>query len=153
MVDHHQGAVAIWSQCTAEDTGSVRDSAVYHRLGRLTWACSVTQMVNTFLQLYSPSYGASPWQDLSHLAASFEWTSLINSTTVEYLDGQGINPKFTREMVESATRVNYGQVYNLPYMVRGLGSLTILIIERRCDPRTGGFHFYGSRRCCPGHWR
>ena len=70
-------------------------------------------MVNTFLQLYTPSYGAAPWQDLSHLAASFEWTSLINSTTAEYLDGQGINPKFTREMVESATRVNYGQVYNL----------------------------------------
>ncbi|KAI0689670.1 FAD/NAD(P)-binding domain-containing protein [Cytidiella melzeri] len=69
----------------------------------------VKEMIGTFLTLYSTSLGSSPWQDLAHLASSFEWTSIVNSTAAEYLDGQGVNPKFTREMVEAATRVNYGQ--------------------------------------------
>lgn len=70
----------------------------------------VNDVVKAFVTLYSTPLGNSPWQDLAHLAASFGWTAYTNNTATEYLDGQGINPKFTREMVEAGTRVNYGQV-------------------------------------------
>ncbi|KAI0084957.1 FAD/NAD(P)-binding domain-containing protein [Irpex rosettiformis] len=83
----------------------------------------VKDMINTYLQLYSTSFGSSPWQDLSHLTTSFEWNSLLNSSATEYLDGQGINPKFTREMVESATRVNYGQNADAIHALEGFTSM------------------------------
>lgn len=64
-------------------------------------------MIDQFVQLYSPD--APKWENISSLASSFEWTDMLAQTTSEYLDTHGISPKFTRELVEAATRVNYGQ--------------------------------------------
>jgi hypothetical protein len=35
---------------------------------------------------------------------------MLSQTTSEYLDAHGVSEKYSREMVEAATRVNYGQV-------------------------------------------
>ena len=65
-------------------------------------------MIIKFLTLYSSD---SPhWQDIKSLAAELGWLDLVSQSTAEYLDVHGISKKFTREVVESATRVNYAQV-------------------------------------------
>ena len=43
----------------------------------------------------------------------------------EYLDLQGVDRRFTRELVEAATRVNYGQVYAVS-MLRSESLLTYM---------------------------
>lgn len=65
-------------------------------------------MIAKFLNLYTPD---SPrWDNISDLATSFEWTSLVGQTTSEYLASQGVSDQYIKEFVEAATRVNYGQV-------------------------------------------
>lgn len=68
-------------------------------------------MIEKFVSLYSP---ASPsWTNISELATNMDWEDLISQSSAEYLDSQGISQLFSREIVESATRVNYGQVRRL----------------------------------------
>ncbi len=67
-------------------------------------------MIQKFLTLYSPCFGSRSFTNLTTLAEELGWTEMIGQTTADYFDGQGIDPRWTREMIESATRVNYGQV-------------------------------------------
>lgn len=67
-------------------------------------------MIKQFVTLYTPEAGANPFHNISALASKLEWTDLVGQSTMEYLDSQGIDQRWTREMVEAATRVNYGQV-------------------------------------------
>ena len=70
-------------------------------------------MISEFVTLYNSTWGMQPFSDLTELAAGLGWTATINQSTMAYFDAQGINARWTREMVEAATRVNYGQVYFL----------------------------------------
>ena len=67
-------------------------------------------MVKDFVTLYSPEAGSKPFTNLTTLATNLAWTDAIGRTTTEYFDSNGIDQRWTREMVEAATRVNYGQV-------------------------------------------
>lgn len=66
-------------------------------------------MINQFVKLYNGS-GRSPFGSVTTLAESYNWTEIASKTTAEYFDEHGIDRKWTMEMVEAATRVNYGQV-------------------------------------------
>jgi len=78
-------------------------------------------MVDQFVQLYSPE--APKWDNISSLASSFEWTDMHTQTMSGYLDGLEISQKFTREFVEAATRVNYGQDVDKIHALEGLCSM------------------------------
>ncbi|EGO02796.1 hypothetical protein SERLA73DRAFT_165743 [Serpula lacrymans var. lacrymans S7.3] len=81
----------------------------------------VQNMVKQFGRLYVTE---SPrWDDIADLAARFEWTALANHTTAEYLDSKGVSPKFSREVVEAATRVNYGQNVDEIHALEGAASM------------------------------
>ena len=67
-------------------------------------------MITNFVSLYTPEIGSEPFTNLTSLATKLDWTDTIGQTTMDYFDGQGIYHKFTTEMIEAATRVNYGQV-------------------------------------------
>ena len=67
-------------------------------------------MMKDFVALYSPEAGSKPFETLTSLATDHGWTDIVNQSTMDYFDTQGINPRWTREMIEAATRVNYGQV-------------------------------------------
>ena len=43
----------------------------------------------------------------------FEWHTLAAQTAAEHPDPQGISSQFSREVIEAATHVNYGQVCGL----------------------------------------
>lgn len=73
-------------------------------------------MIKNFVTLYSPAHGLAPWENITEIATKLGWTGLAAQTTSEFLDLQGVNRLWTREMVDAATRVNYGQVRNAAFV-------------------------------------
>ncbi|KAL4068392.1 Prenylcysteine lyase-domain-containing protein [Scleroderma yunnanense] len=81
----------------------------------------VKDMIAEYVKLYTTE---SPrWDDVAHLVEKMGWTDFVNSTTLDYLTEKGISEKWTREMVESATRVNYGQNVDGIHALEGACSL------------------------------
>ncbi|KAI6045180.1 FAD/NAD(P)-binding domain-containing protein [Pisolithus marmoratus] len=81
----------------------------------------VKNMIADYVSLYT---AASPrWDDIADLAEKMNWTDFVNSTTLEYLSSRGISEKWSREMVEAATRVNYGQDVDKIQALEGACSL------------------------------
>jgi prenylcysteine oxidase / farnesylcysteine lyase len=68
----------------------------------------VQNVVKKFLSFYTSD--SPSWENISNLADAFDWAAIINTTTEEYLQTQGVSLKYIGEVVEAATRVNYGQV-------------------------------------------
>lgn len=50
------------------------------------------------------------WTSVKNLTQHLSFTNIVAETTAEHLDLQGVSRKWSREIVESFTRVNYGQV-------------------------------------------
>jgi hypothetical protein len=69
---------------------------------------SVQSMIKQFLELYT--LDSPRWDNISSLGESFGWTDMITHSTSEYLESRGVTRRYSRELVEAATRVNYGQV-------------------------------------------
>ena len=86
-------------------------------------------MVDRFLTLYSPH--APQWPNVSSVVSELGWADVAAQTTAEYLDLQGIDRRWTRELVEAATRVNYGHVGRNWYSIHAF-RLTFGV-ERRSD--------------------
>lgn len=65
-------------------------------------------MLEKYLKLYSSQ---SPrWEDIADLSQSLGMSNLTSQTMLEYLVSNGVSEKYATELVEAATRVNYGQV-------------------------------------------
>ena len=64
-------------------------------------------MIDRFLTLYEPS--PPRWSNITSVVQDLEWTDHTAQTMSEYLDLHGIDRRFSRELVEAATRVNYAQ--------------------------------------------
>jgi len=69
---------------------------------------SVRSTINEINMLYD----ANPpkWDNISNLSGVLGWTEVTNITTLQHYLAQGVSEKYVYEMVEAATRVNYGQV-------------------------------------------
>ncbi|KDQ54837.1 hypothetical protein JAAARDRAFT_37950 [Jaapia argillacea MUCL 33604] len=81
----------------------------------------VKQMIDRFVELYTPE---SPrWSTISDLADAFQWSDMVSQTTAEYLDSNGVSKRFSRELVEAATRVNYGQNLDEIHALEGFCSM------------------------------
>ena len=68
----------------------------------------VKDLVEKFITLYDPT--SPSWSNVSDAASALGWSSLLAQTAAHYYDSQGISQLFSREIIEAATRVNYGQV-------------------------------------------
>ncbi|EIN13466.1 FAD/NAD(P)-binding domain-containing protein [Punctularia strigosozonata HHB-11173 SS5] len=92
----------------------------------------VQDLVKRFLEFYQ----ATPprWTTIAELATQLSWTGLAARTTAEYFDVQGISKKFSREIIEAATRVNYGQDVD---HIHGLGG-TVSLAASGASSVTGG---------------
>lgn len=81
----------------------------------------VQSVIDRFLGFYTPD---SPrWDDLSVFTERFQWVSLTNQTASEFLEGNKVSPLFARELVEAATRVNYGQNVDEIHALGGAASM------------------------------
>ncbi|KAF9454994.1 hypothetical protein P691DRAFT_770093 [Macrolepiota fuliginosa MF-IS2] len=81
----------------------------------------VDAMIKKFVGLYSKE--APKWDDVAHLSSMYGWTELTSSSTMEYLLHQGVSRRYISELVEGATRVNYGQNAGYIHALEGLCSL------------------------------
>ena len=68
------------------------------------------------MSLYSSD--SPKWEKVSELANVFNWAAIVNTTTEKYLLSQGVSEKYISEIVEGATRVNYGQVWRFNFRSR-----------------------------------
>ena len=59
------------------------------------------------MDFYSPNF--PKWDNVSDLSSFLHWDQLTNSTAADYFKTQGISDKYTFEVVQAATRVNYYQ--------------------------------------------
>ena len=102
-------------------------------------------MIDRFVTVYEPS--PPRWSNITSVVNDLELPEFTAQTMAEYLDLQGIDRRFTRELVEAATRVNYGQV-----SASSLASFIMIFIRSPCagcrqNPRPGGNGFTcGERR-------
>jgi prenylcysteine oxidase/farnesylcysteine lyase len=66
----------------------------------------VASMLTSYERLYSP---LSPvWDTIESLSGALGFKMHVAQSTDEYFIAQGVSAQFTHEMVEAATRVNYG---------------------------------------------
>lgn len=97
---------------------------------------SVRSMIDQFLTLYT---AATPkWDNIGDLAGRLGWTDMASNSTLDYLLKQGVSEKYIKEVVEAATRVNYGQVRILKGNV----------YSRMIKPRLSGYRSYSRPRRC-----
>lgn len=83
--------------------------------------CSVADVIKTFLTLYIPE--TPKWDNVADLAATLGWKDLVQNTTGDYFVKGGVSKRFAYEVIEAATRVNYGQVCKNNYI--GVSSHTL----------------------------
>ncbi|KAH9914155.1 FAD/NAD(P)-binding domain-containing protein [Epithele typhae] len=81
----------------------------------------VGAMADKFARLYKPN--TPHWTNISSVSDTLEFSPLVAQTTAEYLDLQGVNKLWSRELVEAATRVNYGQDVDKIHALEGMCSL------------------------------
>ncbi|EIN13462.1 FAD/NAD(P)-binding domain-containing protein, partial [Punctularia strigosozonata HHB-11173 SS5] len=81
----------------------------------------IKQLMNKFLTLYEPT--APTWTSIEQLAEELQWSALTSQSSAEYFDLAGVSKKFSREMIEAATRVNYGQNLDQIHALEGVCSL------------------------------
>lgn len=65
-------------------------------------------MIKDILRLYS--IDTPRWSNISGLVDDLGWGTLLAQSTSEYFETNGVSKRFSREVIESSTRVNYGQV-------------------------------------------
>ena len=80
----------------------------------------VKDLTNGILTLYQPH---APHPSIANLSPSLTFTALTATTTAKYLAERGVNPLFTHELIDAATRVNYGQNVDNIHALEGMVSL------------------------------
>lgn len=106
-------------------------------------------MINQISALYRST--TPKWDSISDLSSDLGWTEITNTTTKAYLAKQGVSPKYIDEIVEAATRVNYGQVRSAASSQKNQLILNISVSERgfhSCFGRGVFFGGYRSKRNC-----
>ncbi|KIJ30166.1 hypothetical protein M422DRAFT_187434 [Sphaerobolus stellatus SS14] len=80
----------------------------------------VDEIVKEYMRLYNPL--TPDWTDVSDISAFLNFSNFTSGTTAAYLKSQGIDEKYIVEMVESMTRVNYGQNVDGIHALEGMVS-------------------------------
>ncbi|KAG1716771.1 hypothetical protein ID866_369 [Astraeus odoratus] len=98
---------------------------------------SVKNMITEYLMLYTAE---SPrWDNIADLVEKMGWKDFVNSTTLDYLTARGVGEKWSKEMVEAATRVNYGQNVDKIHALEGACSLAA---NGASSVLKGNFHIF-----------
>ncbi|KZV95584.1 FAD/NAD(P)-binding domain-containing protein, partial [Exidia glandulosa HHB12029] len=85
----------------------------------------VKNMLHHFLKLYNHDFGT--WKDIPSVVAQVKLLDVVAQTGAEYFDTQGVGLKFSRELIDAASRVNYGQ--NLEH-IHGFGALVSMSADQ-----------------------
>ncbi|KAH7340917.1 Prenylcysteine lyase-domain-containing protein [Rhizoctonia solani] len=80
----------------------------------------VKEMINTYLNLYRPRL---PYSSITAISSSLNFTHITAVSASKHLIDNGVNPLFVHELVEAATRVNYGQNVDDIHALEGMVSM------------------------------
>ncbi|CAE6398946.1 unnamed protein product [Rhizoctonia solani] len=80
----------------------------------------VKDMVNSYMNLYQPR---TPHPSIASISSSLNFTHITAVSTSKYLADNGVSPLFVHELVEAATRVNYGQNVDDIHALEGMVSM------------------------------
>ncbi|CAE6452792.1 unnamed protein product [Rhizoctonia solani] len=80
----------------------------------------VQDMVNAYLNLYQPR---APYPSITAISSSLNFTHITAVSASKYLTDNGVNLLFVHELVEAATRVNYGQNVDDIHALEGMVSM------------------------------
>jgi prenylcysteine oxidase / farnesylcysteine lyase len=81
----------------------------------------VSDLVKNIYTLYGPD--APRWETIEEASDAAGFKPLTALTTTEYFTVNGVSKQFIHEMVEAATRVNYGQNADALHALEGAASL------------------------------
>jgi prenylcysteine oxidase / farnesylcysteine lyase len=77
-------------------------------------------MIDSYLSLYSTT---TQWSSVEEVSAALNFTEVVAQDAATYLANQGIGDTYAFEIVESSTRVNYGQNLDEIHGLEGLVSM------------------------------
>jgi len=98
----------------------------------------VNKMISQILYLYSHEY-AVPFRNMTELVVNFEWKAHLAQTAQEFLDLHSVDRRWVREMVEAATRVNYGQN---SHKIHALGGMVSMAADGAFSVKGGNFQIF-----------
>lgn len=78
-------------------------------------------MLATFLSLYSPESPA--WDNIESLMSALNWTEMVSQPSSDFFRSRGVSDKLIDEVIDAATRVNYGQNVDTIHALEGACSL------------------------------
>ncbi|KAJ3480777.1 hypothetical protein NLJ89_g12261 [Agrocybe chaxingu] len=81
----------------------------------------VRALVDKYLTLYNSD--SPKWDSVADLSATFGWTEIVSKTALEHLRTEGVSDKYINEVVDAATRVNYGQDIDYIHALEGALSM------------------------------
>ncbi|KAG7099795.1 hypothetical protein E1B28_001607 [Marasmius oreades] len=81
----------------------------------------VKSMIQDYLHLYSQD--APKWDNINTLATTLGFLDMTANTTANFFEAKGVAANFVREIIEAATRVNYGQNTDSIHALEGACSL------------------------------
>jgi prenylcysteine oxidase/farnesylcysteine lyase len=67
----------------------------------------VANMISQYSSLYTLQ--SQNWDNITELATGLGWLDLIENTGADYFTKNGVSKQYVFELIEAATRVNYGQ--------------------------------------------
>jgi prenylcysteine oxidase/farnesylcysteine lyase len=86
----------------------------------MTTTALVKQMIDTYLSLYST---VTQWDSVESVSSALNFTDIVAQDSATYLAAQGVGDAFAYEIVESATRVNYGHNLDKIHALEGMCSM------------------------------
>lgn len=96
----------------------------------------VQQMINSYLSLYS---SVTQWDSVEDVSSALNFTDFTSQDAVTYLTSQGVGEAFAYEIVEAATRVNYGQDLD---KINALGSMVSMAANGAKGIKKGNYHVF-----------
>ncbi|KAG8922639.1 hypothetical protein FRC02_011729 [Tulasnella sp. 418] len=112
LISPSQRGFNVWNgtQFVISINGAPTDTNLAAKYGQSslgTVADEVRDFVSQVNRLYTPSLFS--WKTVQSLSKSLKFTSSVSQTAAQFFDGLGVNTLYTREFIDSVTRVNYGQ--------------------------------------------
>lgn len=147
---------AVWdgSQFIIDDLGESwwSSAKLFWRYGYspVTTRSLVNDLKNKFLQLYDSKWlhprknhnettSGFPWKSIEQMASKLDFDDALGTTAQTWFYGKGVSQLFIQELIEAATRVNYGQNTD---SIHALGGGVSLAASGATGVRGGNFRIF-----------
>jgi prenylcysteine oxidase/farnesylcysteine lyase len=81
----------------------------------------VQKMLGEFISLYTAE--TPSWDSIESLVSALNWTELVSQPASTYFSARGVSDNLINEIIDAATRVNYGQNVDELHALEGACSL------------------------------